>query len=116
MKVICTRPNASTLISGVRFEACPSGGMISEEIDEETAAHFLSISGYRDAGEGSPPGVGGSTEYVDLLPLLDLSVAEMRPRLVGLIGEQLDVLEQAERNGKICDSALKEIANARKVK
>lgn len=48
-KVICTRPNASTLISGVKFEPHDIG-VISEEISQEKAAEFLSISGYVLAG------------------------------------------------------------------
>src|SRR5690606_21408172 len=48
MKVICTLPNASELISGVRFVS-HAEGMISEEISEEVAARFLCIPGYKPA-------------------------------------------------------------------
>lgn len=45
-KVICTLPNASEEISGVRFSPHESGGMVSEEISEEMASHFASVPGY----------------------------------------------------------------------
>lgn len=54
MKVICNLPNASGLISGVRFAQCEVG-MISEEIDDETAAQFLQIPGYASAEPVKPP-------------------------------------------------------------
>lgn len=44
-KVICTLPNASELISGVRFVSHKLG-MISEEIEEDVAAAFTAIRGY----------------------------------------------------------------------
>lgn len=44
-KVICTSPNASTLISGVRFVEHKLG-MISEEIEDAVAAEFTAIKGY----------------------------------------------------------------------
>lgn len=46
MKVICTLPNASELISGVKFKHVPDVGMVSADIDEETAEAFLEIPGY----------------------------------------------------------------------
>lgn len=55
MKVICTLPNASELISGVRFVS-HAEGMISEEISDEVGARFLRISGYKAArGKASAP-------------------------------------------------------------
>lgn len=44
-KVICTLPNASDVINGVKFVAHKLGA-ISEEIAEDVAAHFTSIKGY----------------------------------------------------------------------
>jgi hypothetical protein len=73
VKVICTRPNASEEINGVKFEKHPDGiGMVSEPIDADTAQHFLSIEGYElvgakkeaqtDSGKGSgSDGAGSST-------------------------------------------------------
>lgn len=49
-KVICTRPNASDEISGVKFVSHGAGGMISEDISDEQAARFASIPGYAIAG------------------------------------------------------------------
>jgi hypothetical protein len=45
MKVVCTLPNASSLINGVKFEVHKLG-MISEEIEDDVAAVFLKIKGY----------------------------------------------------------------------
>lgn len=51
-KVICTLPNASDCISGVKFSLLPSGdGVISEEISQEAADLFASIPGYTLAAE-----------------------------------------------------------------
>ena len=44
-KVLCTLPNASNLINGVRFASVPDG-MLSEEISDDVAANFASIPGY----------------------------------------------------------------------
>ena len=56
MRVICTRPNASTEINGVKFTPTKDGtGVISDEVSEEVAALFLSIPGYHDA-EGDDQG------------------------------------------------------------
>lgn len=54
-RVICKLHNASELINGVVFEPHPDGGMISEEIDEATAKHFVSISGYELVAEEGKP-------------------------------------------------------------
>lgn len=56
MKVICTLPNASNLISGVQFFPHPdkSGAMVSEDISEERAAEFASINGYALVGVKKP--------------------------------------------------------------
>lgn len=51
-RVICTLPNASTLISGVKFEPHAGGGMISENISDEKAKRFASIPGYEIAKKG----------------------------------------------------------------
>ena len=45
-RVICCRPNASTLISGVVFATTADGRHLSAEIDDATADMFLSIPGY----------------------------------------------------------------------
>lgn len=44
-KVICSLPNASELINGVKFFE-HEAGVISEEISDEVAAAFASIKGY----------------------------------------------------------------------
>jgi len=48
-KVLCTLPNASELINGVKFTAHDKG-MLSEEITEDQAEDFASIPGYELVG------------------------------------------------------------------
>lgn len=45
-KVKCNLPNASGLISGVKFVSHAAGGMVSEELTDERAAEFCEIPGY----------------------------------------------------------------------
>jgi len=45
MQVVCTLPHAGPVINGVAF-AKDKGGLVSEDIGEEQAAHFLRIPGY----------------------------------------------------------------------
>ncbi len=45
MRVICTLPNASALISGVPFDLCPQGRM-SGDLTAEEAGMFAGIPGY----------------------------------------------------------------------
>lgn len=62
--VICTLPNASTRINGVTF-AADRGQMISDDVDDATAAHFRAIPGYMVVGDEPPASVGnpdGSTD------------------------------------------------------
>jgi hypothetical protein len=44
-RVLCTLERASDLINGVRFASVPRG-MLSENVDAETADYFASIPGY----------------------------------------------------------------------
>lgn len=53
MRVLCTRPNASDEISGVRFEK-HEGGMVSVDIGDEQAAAFLEVGGYELVGDSGP--------------------------------------------------------------
>lgn len=48
-RVICTRPNASEEISGVKFTKHEQG-MLSAEITDQLAAAFIEIRGYELAG------------------------------------------------------------------
>lgn len=45
-QVLCTLPNAGSVINGVAFTSKGKLGMISEEITDEQAAYFLKIKGY----------------------------------------------------------------------
>jgi len=51
-RVICNLPNASDEISGVKFHQLDDGRMISDEISDEQANRFASISGYELDEEG----------------------------------------------------------------
>lgn len=59
MRILCTRPNASMHIGGVSFVKHGTA-MLSEEISEKVAAHFLKIEGYTIAepAENSETGSG----------------------------------------------------------
>lgn len=48
MKIVCTLPNASRLISGVAFEQIPGvAGVVSrEDLPDDVAQGFLDINGY----------------------------------------------------------------------
>lgn len=48
-KVHCSLPNASDNINGVKFEPA-EGGVVSEEVDQETAEAFAAIDGYSIVG------------------------------------------------------------------
>jgi hypothetical protein len=64
-KVICTLPNASELISGVKFVAHELG-VISEEIADDVAAGFAAIKGYFVEGD-EPGGDAGASDDLDAL-------------------------------------------------
>lgn len=51
-QVICTLENASNEINGVKFELT-EGGMLSEEIADETAQYFCQIPGYSLKDDGA---------------------------------------------------------------
>jgi len=51
-QILCTLPNASTLISGVAFSSHPNG-MLSEEVSDDVAAGFAGIPGYTQVGSSS---------------------------------------------------------------
>lgn len=48
-KLLCTLPNASEEISGVKFVP-HAAGMLSEDVSDEQAAKFASIPGYEIVG------------------------------------------------------------------
>lgn len=74
-KVICSLPNASYFISGVRFTAHPSG-VISEEIDDEAAAAFVAVPGYAMAPQQPVEVVEASNKPADDHPAASDKVSE----------------------------------------
>lgn len=66
-QVICTRPNASTMINGVKFEPYEHGGMISEDISDDQAKAFLRIPGYSLEGDQEQTASGQGDEGLDEL-------------------------------------------------
>lgn len=61
-QVICTLPNASELISGVKFSKNGKVGMISEEVTDDEAAEFAKISGYKIVAAKAPAKAGAAAE------------------------------------------------------
>jgi hypothetical protein len=59
-RIICTRPNASSLINGIKFVAHEIG-VISEEVEQAVADQFLKISGYFVEGQEPKPDDGTDT-------------------------------------------------------
>ena len=57
MKILCTLPNASHLISGVAFEDIPGvAGVVSrDDLPDDIAQGFLGISGYAPHFAPAPP-------------------------------------------------------------
>lgn len=66
-KVICTLPNASDSINGVKFHPLPDGaGRISDEIPDDVAAGFTEIAGYTlDGAPTDPAAASASDEKAD---------------------------------------------------
>lgn len=61
MKIVCTLPNASLLISGVAFEQVPgvAGVVSTQDLPDDVAQGFLGIHGYaplQPAASGEPKG------------------------------------------------------------
>lgn len=77
-RVLCTRPNAAEEISGVKFEQV-EGGMLSEEIDQETVDMFLEVGGYEvHAGEDDGKSADSDTNgdgYVSKAELIEKAEA-----------------------------------------
>ena len=64
-KVLCTLPNASEEISGVKF-VTHANGMLSENVSEDVAEAFSAIPGYEIVSVASDPVVSAaSTAQVD---------------------------------------------------
>ena len=52
-KVLCTLPNASEEINGIKFET-HANGMLSEDVSDEVAAELSTIPGYQVVGSKAP--------------------------------------------------------------
>lgn len=66
-KILCTLPNASTLIGGIEFKEHPKGVVSVKPVDDATAERFGKIPGYElipvgdsGAGKGNEGGAAGS--------------------------------------------------------
>lgn len=53
-KILCTLPNASSLINGIRFEPAEHGMQSVEDLPDEVAAGFSAIPGYQVVGAEAP--------------------------------------------------------------
>lgn len=69
-KVLCTLPNASEEIGGIKFVA-HANGMLSEDLSDEQAARLASIQGYEIVGGKAPDagddGAAKDAERAELL-------------------------------------------------
>lgn len=61
MKVICTLPNAPSLVHNVRFVS-HARGMISEDIPEDVAARLLRVTGYESSDKPAAAAPGPTTD------------------------------------------------------
>ena len=80
-KVVCTLPNASELINGVKF-AEEDGVMVSVEVEDDVAEQFASIPGYelRDVAEKAAAKSGKkSTAKAETAPAGDTPPADQPP-------------------------------------
>lgn len=60
-KLLCTLPNASEEISGIKF-VTHAAGMLSEDVSDEQAAKFASIPGYEIVGATQPKELSADDE------------------------------------------------------
>ena len=71
-RIRCTLPNASDLISGVRFTPAGDGrGVVSDLLEDETAARFLAIPGYepvKERGQARPAAPDAPPTVAELPP------------------------------------------------
>ena len=68
-KVLCTLPNASEDIGGIKFEK-HANGMLSEDVSDEQAARLASIPGYELVGSPSKPAPTDADSYAEKTALL----------------------------------------------
>ncbi len=85
-KVLCTLPNASTLISGVAFTA-HANGMLSEDVSEGVAAEVSAVPGYE---------VVGSVDRVAEAAALAAEQAEQAAAASAAEAEKADLLARAD--------------------
>lgn len=81
-KVLCTLPNASSLISGVAFVS-HANGMLSEDVTDAVAADFATIPGYT---------IVGSTDSADKAA----AEAEATSKATAVEAEKAALLARAE--------------------
>lgn len=98
-RVFCELPNASELISGVKFERLEDGRLVSEEIEEEIALTFATIRGYRVAEEGD-------------LPEPEMTPAQKKAVLKATEAAAQKVIDDAAAQKAIDDAAQKVIDDA----
>lgn len=65
MRIECTLPNASNVISGIAFARTDSGTMVStKSVDVDEAARLLSIDGFRPYGKSDDSASDGAAHAV----------------------------------------------------
>lgn len=68
-KVLCTLPNASDEIGGIKFVS-HAKGMLSEDVSDEQAARLASIPGYKIVGGNAPDENDGAAKDAERAELL----------------------------------------------
>lgn len=94
-KVLCTLPNASEEISGVKF-ASHANGMVSEEISDEVAATFASIPGYEIVG-AAPAGGDDKGDAEKAALLARAEAIQFKPKANWGIDRLRNEVEAAEK-------------------
>lgn len=110
-RVVCTRENAAEEISGVKFEAI-EGGMLSEEIDQETVDMFLEVGGYHVYGgeDGGKSADSDGDGYVSKAELIEqaksLGITVAKSWSMAKIAEEIAAAKPADdsNDGKSADS------------
>ena len=75
VRVICTRPGAGSVISGVKFTEVEPGVRLSDEMTREQAEEFCELAGFVIDGEQS----AAAQSVVEATKLPTEPVAEVKP-------------------------------------
>lgn len=112
-QVLCTLPNASELINGVKF-AAHAKGLLSEDVSDEVAANFASIPGYELVGAKPPAADSGDADKAAERAALEKKAAELNVKVKGSWGNDRLRAEIETAEKVAADAAATEAAAAEK--